>query len=82
MQYHSLEESPMPDILIRGLSTEALALLDERASAQGVSRNSLITTILSRELHERTPIERAELLAIRELVGDLGDPEIMRGAWR
>ena len=73
MQYHSLEESPMPDILIRGLSAEALALLDERASAQGVSRNSLITTILSRELHERPPIEREELLAIRELVGDLGE---------
>jgi hypothetical protein len=46
-----------------------------------VSRNSLITTILSRELHERAPIEREELLAIRELVGDLGDPDIMRGAW-
>lgn len=82
MQYHLLEETPVPDILVRGLSAEALTLLDERASAQGMSRNTLITTILSRELRERAPIDREELLAVRERIADLGDAEIMRGAWR
>ncbi len=72
----------MPEILVSGLSTEALGLLDERASAQGVSRDSLITSILSRELHERAPIGREELLTIRDLVEDLGNPDIMRGTWR
>jgi hypothetical protein len=43
----------MADILIRGLSPDTVALLDERASTQGVSRNAVITEILSREALER-----------------------------
>ena len=35
-----------------------------------------------RDLTERPSIDPAELLAIRELVADLGRPEIMDGAWR
>ncbi len=34
------------------------------------------------DLTEHPSVDAAELLAIRELVADLGRPEIMDGAWR
>ncbi len=34
------------------------------------------------DVSQRGPIDAEELLAIRDLVADLGRPDIMRGAWR
>jgi hypothetical protein len=82
MRYQYAEEFTMPDILIRGLSPETVAVLDERASTQGVSRNAVITEILSREALERPAIDLADLTLVRQLTQDLGNPEVMQGAWR
>jgi hypothetical protein len=82
MRYQHPEEFAMADILIRGLSPHTVALLDEKASTQGVSRNAVITEILSREALERPAINLADLTRVRPLVEDLGNPEVMQGAWR
>jgi|GEM_PF-223614 len=82
MRYHTLQEVAMADILIRGLEETAVSRLDELASQKGVSRNSLITSILRDAARTPVSMERAETLRVLELVSDLGDSDVMDGAWR
>ena len=73
----------MPDVLIRGLTTGAVARIDAEATNLGLSRNEF----LRRKLEER-PIKADEELTEEhwkrsaEVFRDLGDPEVMAGAWR
>lgn len=72
----------MPDILIRGVSSEDLALLDEQAGRVGLTR----TEYLRRRLHEQArrsagPVTGADLSALATVVADLADPDLMRDAW-
>ena len=72
----------MPDILIRNLPGEDLALLDEQARRAGLSR----TEYLRRRLHEQAhrsqaPVTASDLNALVQLLPDLADPDVLRDAW-
>lgn len=73
----------MPNILIRGLSDEAVDRIDADAAALGLSRNEY----LRRKLECRTPAQSATLTPedwgrSAEAFGDLSDPSVMDSAWR
>jgi len=74
------------DILIRGLSDDAVARIEERASALGLSRNEY----LRRHLNALTGVAVDHEVAVtvddlkRATVAarDLDDPTVMSAAWR
>lgn len=76
----------MTDILIRGLSDDAVARIEERASALGLSRNEY----LRRHLNALTGVAVDHEVAVtvddlkRATVAarDLEDPTVMSAAWR
>ncbi len=69
------------DVLIRGLSADAVARLDVEAAAQGLSRNEY----LRRQLEHGTPRESAvtvaDLRRASEAASDLLNEDVMRRAW-
>lgn len=73
----------MADVLIRGLSTEAIARIDAEAADQGLSRNEY----LRRRFEGAVSTEREAVVTLKDLrrasdaVSDLLDEEVMRGAW-
>ncbi len=72
----------MPDVLIRNIPAEDLALLDEHAARLGVSR----TEFLRRQLHQEarrtaTTVTAADLTEISSAVADLADESVMSDAW-
>lgn len=74
----------MPNVLIRGLSDEAVDRIDADAAALGLSRNEY----LRRKLEGRTPPVQGATLTPEdwdrsaEAFGDLSDPSVMDSAWR
>ncbi|MCX6431122.1 MAG: antitoxin [Actinobacteria bacterium] len=73
----------MADVLIRDLSPELIDALESRASSLGISRVELMRRALSREvLIKSESVTEQHLSALLELLPDLLDDEIMRGAWR
>lgn len=74
----------MPNVLIRGLSDEAVDRIDAEAAALGLSRNEY----LRRKLECRTPPVQGATLTPEdwgrsaEAFGDLSDPSVMDSAWR
>jgi len=72
----------MADLLIRDISPELVNALDEKASALGLSRVEFLRRTLSREAQVSVDsVTEAHLVALLELLPDLADEEIMRGAW-
>lgn len=72
----------MPDVLIRDVPADDLALLDEQARRVGLTR----TEYLRRRLHEQArrthgSVTSADLTALSRLLPDLADPDVMRDAW-
>jgi hypothetical protein len=71
------------DVLIRGLSPDAVLRIDEEAAAQGLSRNEYLRRRLEQDT--TSPRERSVTLAdLRRASGaasDLLDDAVMRGAW-
>jgi hypothetical protein len=73
----------MADVLIRDLSPELIDALESRASSLGISRVELMRRALSREvLIKSESVTEQHLSALLELLPDLLNDEIMRGAWR
>ena len=76
----------MTDILIRGISTEAIARIEEQAAKLGLSRNEYLRRqldSLSTYQHESTSVVSAdEVRRASHAARDLGDPEVMSAAWR
>ncbi len=73
----------MTNVLIRGLSDETVARIDQSAEALGLSRNEY----LRRRLEGDTPRPVAKVTAeswkrSAEVLADLDDPDIMAAAWR
>lgn len=74
----------MSDVLIRGLSDDAVDRIDADAAALGLSRNEY----LRRKLEEGTPRGRKASLTAEdwarsaEAFGDLDDRSVMDAAWR
>ncbi len=73
----------MTDILIRGLSREAVERIDEGAAAQGLSRNEF----LRRHFELAFPADRGTTITLEDLerasdaTRDLFDEDLMRQAW-
>lgn len=72
----------MADLLIRDLAPEIIHALDVKAKTLGISRVELVRRTISREV-TATPgsLTEEHLLDMVKRLSDLGNPEIMRGAW-
>lgn len=76
----------MADILIRDVPDETLAELDAAADRAGISRVEYLRRTLAAEAQRaargaRPPLTRDDWKQLNEIAADLGDEEIMRGAW-
>jgi hypothetical protein len=74
------------DILIRDVSDETLAELDAAAGRAGISRVEYVRRTLAAEAERAargasSPLTRDDWTRLHELTADLGDDDIMRGAW-
>lgn len=74
----------MADLLIRGLSDESVAKIDQAARERGLSRNEFLRRQLSEQDVQisRPRLTREDLLRAASASEDLLDDEIMSGAWR
>lgn len=73
----------MVDVLIRGLSAQAVARIDEQAAAQGISRNEYLRRSFDRDLspdRERV-VTLDDLRRASDAARDLLDDDVMRQAW-
>lgn len=75
----------MSDVLIRGLSEDAVARIDADAAARGLSRQEYLRQRFERE-GAVSPVQRALTLAdlrrAEAAATDLDDPAVMDSAWR
>lgn len=72
----------MADLLIRNLAPELVIALDAKARTLGISRVELVRRTITRDIAiSSESVTEQHLAALTELLPDLGDAEIMRGAW-
>jgi hypothetical protein len=72
----------MADLLIRDLAPELVIALDAKAKTLGISRVELVRRTITREIAiSSESVTEQHLAAFVKLLPDLGDPEVMRGAW-
>ena len=72
----------MPDVLIRDVPAEDLARIDAHAARQGLSRTEYLRRRLRQDAARPTgPVNVADLERFSSRFRDLGDAEVMRGAW-
>jgi hypothetical protein len=72
----------MPDVLIRDVSEQDVAALDEQADRLGISRADLLRRLVAAQARRSAaPVTKEDLLRFAELAQDLDDPAVMRGAW-
>jgi hypothetical protein len=74
------------DILIRDVPEAVVAQLDAAAERAGVSRVEYVRRALAAEANRATrdtrpPLTRGDWQQLTELAPDLGDENVMRGAW-
>lgn len=76
----------MTDILIRGLSDDAVARIEERASALGLSRNEYLrrhlNTLTGVAIDHEVDVTLDDLRRASAAARDLDDPDVMAAAWR
>lgn len=72
----------MTDMLIRDVPEDVVASLDEVAQRLGLSRSEVVRRELAGfAARHRGPVTTDDLMEMSELAQDLGDPDVMRGAW-
>lgn len=72
----------MTDILIRGLSDDAVAAIEANARRASLSRAEYIRRALERECRSTAAEVTAESLqSFSETFADLSDPDVMHSAW-
>ena len=72
----------MPDVLIRDVPADDLARIDAHAARQGLSRTEYLRRRLRQDAARPVgPVTVADLQGFSSRFEDLGDPEVMRGAW-
>jgi hypothetical protein len=77
----------MGDVLIRGLSDEAVARIDADAAARGMSRQEYLRRRFEAEgKSSASPPRRSvtidDLRRAAAAAADLDDPDVMESAWR
>lgn len=71
----------MADVLLRDVPDETLIALDARAARLGISRAEYLRRVVAQAA---TPLGACTTEDLRRSAGvfqDLGDPEVMKGAW-
>lgn len=71
----------MTDVLIRDVPDDVVAALDARASRLGLSRSEFLRRRLAQEALTPATVTMADLKVFSETFSDLGDDDIMKGAW-
>ena len=78
----AIREVTVPDVLIRNLSSEDLAMIDDNAARMGISRSEYLRrTIVQEARRSKRKVTVEDLKQLSEICADLDDPEVMRGAW-
>ena len=73
----------MTDMLIRDLPDDVAAAIDAIAQKLGLSRAEYVRRQLISEARRSTePVTVEDFRHLSEILVDLGDPEVMKGAWR
>ena len=74
----------MTDVLIRGLSRRTVEHLNAQATAAGLSRNEYLVRTLEATVPpgDAPAITAADWARSADIFADLGDPEVMKGAWQ
>ena len=72
----------MTDVLIRDVPEEVVAAIEAKARRLGLSRTEYLRRQMLRVATSTdAPVTAASLQRFNQLFSDLGDPEVMRGAW-
>ena len=72
----------MTDVLIRNVSEDDLAQIDEQASSLGLSRSEYLRRQIEQLASRRTSsVSRVDFERLSELAVDLLDDDVMRDAW-
>lgn len=73
----------MTNVLIRGLSDETVARIDQSAAELGLSRNEYLRRRLEGdEPRLAAKVTTGDWKRSAEVLADLADPDIMADAWR
>jgi hypothetical protein len=76
----------MADVLVRDVPDVVLAELDAAAARAGISRVEYLRRMFAAEAERasrdaRPPLGREDWAQLNELISDLADEDVMRGAW-
>lgn len=72
----------MSDVLIRDVPDDVLAVIDQRAAGQGLSRSEYLRRQLSQEAgRSEVTVTVADLEQLAYLARDVEDPDVMDQAW-
>lgn len=73
----------MADLLIRDLSPEVMAALENKAALLGLSRVEYVRRTLAQEVRVGTEsVTEQHLTSLLELLPDLSNEKVMENAWR
>jgi len=76
------EEEPVTDVLIRGVPDDVVSAIEAKAKRLGLSRTEYLRRQMLRIASTTDEAVTVEALGQFTLTfADLGDPEVMRGAW-
>ena len=72
----------MTDVLIRDVPDEVVAAIEDKARRLGLSRTEYLRRQMLRvATSTEAPVTAESLRQFSQRFSDLGDPEVMRGAW-
>lgn len=72
----------MTDVLVRDVPDDVVAALDARAARLGLSRTEFLRRRFAQEAAKAAqPVTVADLGRFADSFADLGDAEVMKGAW-
>jgi plasmid stability protein len=71
----------MADVLLRDVPDETLVALDARAARLGVSRAEYLRRVVAQAATPLGSCTAEDLRRTAEVFQNLGDPEVIKGAW-
>lgn len=72
----------MADVLIRDVPDDVIAAIEAKANRLGLSRTEYLRRQMARvAATSEEPVTVDALRTLGEVFADLGDPDVMRGAW-
>lgn len=73
----------MTDVLIRDVPDEVVAAIEDKARRLGLSRTEYLRRQMLRVATSTdAPVTAESLQRFHQRFSDLGDPDVMRGAWK